>query len=75
MKTNTFGKTMFFALMISATGMFVSCAGGEGTEEVPAADTTAVVTPVEPEPVVEPVTTSTDSATQVSTDSSTTTAQ
>ncbi len=62
MKTNSFGKTLFFALMISATGMFVSCAGGEGTEEATAADTTAVVTPVEPvTPPVEEAATPVDS--------------
>ncbi|CAN5227673.1 hypothetical protein BH09BAC1_BH09BAC1_08320 [soil metagenome] len=60
MKTNSFSKTLFFALMISATSMFVSCAGGEGDNvEVSVTDTTAVVTPVEP--VAEPVTTTTDS--------------
>lgn len=66
MKTNSFGKTLFFALLISASGMIVSCAGGEGTEETPAADTTAVApvveTPVvEETPVVDSTATATDS--------------
>lgn len=52
MKTNSFGKTLFFALMITATGMFVSCASGEGEGETTATDTTAVAPVVEETPVV-----------------------
>ena len=47
MKTNSFGKTLFFALMITATGMFVSCASGEGEGDASATDTTAVAPVVE----------------------------
>lgn len=52
MKTNAFGKTLLFALLISASSMIVSCAAGEGEGETTATDTTAVTTPVVEEPVV-----------------------
>ncbi len=52
MKTNSFGKTLLFALLISASSMIVSCAAGEGEGETTTTDTTAVTTPVVEEPVV-----------------------
>lgn len=56
MKTNAFGKTLLFALLISASSMIVSCAAGEGEGETVATDTTAVV-PVVEEPIVTETTT------------------
>ncbi len=64
-------KTLFFALMITATGMFVSCAAGEGEGDASATDTTAVVAPVVEETPVVMEETTIDSTTAASTVDST----
>jgi hypothetical protein len=71
MKTNAFGKTLLFALLISASSMIVSCAAGEGEGETTATDTTAVAPVTPEEPVITEETTVVDTAASASTVDST----